>query len=335
MHVVLEIRTDSGAGEKIRLQTGETARIGRTTRADFAFPQDTYLSGIHFALTCEEAACRLTDLESSNGTFVNGKQVSECTLSDGDEIVAGHTTFAVHFESEVATAAPPPAQVAEAELAAAHAASTPSTLPLPPVPEASMSPYARRLMDILRAEPAPLFALLDAARDVRVLELLRGSTSEYQSLYEGEKGQELDDYAPYLVSLPPDSELLATLVSEGFSRSWGLFLTCDRPFAKVRRYLRKFLLVKNESGRELYFRFYDPRVMRLFLPTCNAAEAAQIFGPIRSYMVEAVEPETLLRFTNSERGIEQQRLPLSEPNALANSQPFSHTPTAPENAPSR
>lgn len=331
MRVVVEIRDDSGASEKIRLKTGETVRVGRTTRADVALPQDTYLSSLHFALTCEEDACRLTDLKSSNGTFVNGKQVRECALRDGDEIVAGHTTFAVHLETD----APPLILSAEAERTAAQPDATPSALSLAPVTEEAMPPYARRLLEILRAEPEPLFALLDAARDARALELLRGSVDEYQSLYEGEKGKELDDYAPYLVSLPPESGLLATLAREGFGRSWGLFLTCDKPFAKVRRYLRQFLLVKDERGRELYFRFYDPRVMRLFLPTCRVTEAARMFGPIRSYLVEAAEPETLLQFTNGERGVEQRRLPLSEPDALANSQPFSLSPAVPDNASSR
>jgi hypothetical protein len=35
---------------------------------------------------------------------------------------------------------------------------------------------------------------------------------------------------------------------------------------------RRFLRVKDEDG--LVFRFYDPRVMRVYLPTCAAGELA-------------------------------------------------------------
>jgi len=55
--------------------------------------------------------------------------------------------------------------------------------------------------------------------------------------------------------------------------------------------------VQTEDGRELYFRFYDPRVLRIFLPTCNAEEAATFFGPVRQFLVEAQDAETLLQFS--------------------------------------
>ncbi len=305
MQVIVEIKPAPVGGKKqIRIQPGQTVSVGRTTHADFSLPDDTYLSGVHFALECESDACRLRDLNSSNGTFVNGKQVAEATLSEGDEIVAGHTTFVVHLEAD------------ENEFAPSVATQTDAAFPLSVgMDEAETLAYNKRLLEILRGQPEPLFALLDAARDVRVLELLRASKEKYQSLYEGEQGKLLDDYAPYLLSLPPQSDFLETLVYEGWGKSWGLFLTCDKQFAQVRRYLRRFLLVKDEKGRQLYFRFYDPRVMRVYLPTCNAAETARMFGPISRYLVEAGEPDVLLQFTDGgQDGALEQRLPLAYEN---------------------
>jgi pSer/pThr/pTyr-binding forkhead associated (FHA) protein len=327
MRVVVEIRDDSGAGQKIRLKTGETVRIGRTTRADFALPQDTYLSSLHFALTCEEDACRLTDLKSSNGTLVNGKQVSECALRDGDEIVAGRTTFAVHLESDAPANALPLVSRAEAQPVA-----MPSALPVAPVTEAAMSPYARRLLEILRAESHPLFALLDAARDGRVLELLHNSEEKFQSLYEGEKGDELAAFAPYLVSLSTGSNLLNSLVAEGWGNSWGVYLTCDKDFERLRRYLRQFLLVTDEEGRTLYFRFYDPRVLRVYLPTCTPEESARMFGSISRYLMEAENPETLLLFTSGEQGATRQELTLLPDGQPSTGQLLTPLPPAVENA---
>lgn len=170
-----------------------------------------------------------------------------------------------------------------------------------------------RLLHILRGQPEPLFALLDAAREPKVLELLRSSEEEYQSLYEGKKGEELTAFAPYLVRLPAQSSLLETLVRDGWGKSWGVYLTCDKPFDRVRRYLRQFLLVKAEDNREMYFRFYDPRVLRVFLPTCTMEETVRFFGSIRCYLMEAGEPETLLKFTVNERGAKQEEVLLSAP----------------------
>jgi hypothetical protein len=40
----------------------------------------------------------------------------------------------------------------------------------------------------------------------------------------------------------------------------------------------------------LFFRFYDPRVMRNYLPTCPPAQLAEFFGPVDFYIAEAEEP---------------------------------------------
>src|SRR6185436_18904504 len=105
-------------------------------------------------------------------------------------------------------------------------------------------------------EQAPLYAVLDAAREERILTLLRSSPEHAQSLYEGPQGEELEDVAPYLVALPRDSWLLERLVGEGWGEGWGIYLTCRRPFAEVRRQLRRHLMVTlKETEERLYFRF--------------------------------------------------------------------------------
>jgi len=71
-------------------------QVGRTEWADCSLPHDGHLSSVHFRLESDAAGCYLRDLGSSNGTFVNGREVKErVRLCDGDEILAGRTTFAV------------------------------------------------------------------------------------------------------------------------------------------------------------------------------------------------------------------------------------------------
>src|SRR5712691_9372095 len=138
MRVILEIGTGALAGTKIPLKPGQPFRIGRTPKADHAFPDDKLMSGIHFAIECTEKGCRIRDLNSSNGTFLNGKKVAGATLQNGDEIVAGRTKFLVRIESEkVEAPAPPPRATAQRPSAAAP---LPSWKLAPSSPAASAAP---------------------------------------------------------------------------------------------------------------------------------------------------------------------------------------------------
>ncbi|HYO52169.1 DUF4123 domain-containing protein [Archangium sp.] len=151
-----------------------------------------------------------------------------------------------------------------------------------------------QVLTVMRAEAEPLFAVLDAARERRMLKLLQGAGEPFESLYEGEEGKELAEVAPYLVSLPKDSALLEQLMRSGWGRSWGLFLTSRLPFKETRRHLRKFLMIEDAStGKQLYFRFYDPRVLRMFLPTCTAEQRTEFLGRLGSILAEGEKGEVL------------------------------------------
>ncbi len=165
-----------------------------------------------------------------------------------------------------------------------------------------------RLLSFLRRQPAPLFAILDAARDKAVLDLLQKIGGNYRSLYEGAKGEALASAAPYLVELPAASPLLPHLVSGGWGKSWGVYLTSPLPFDEVRRHLRRFLLVQMEDGGRRYFRYYDPRVLRVFLPTCEAQEYTRFFEGMRAYLMEDEDPATLLRFSIGPSGFDRENI---------------------------
>jgi hypothetical protein len=151
-------------------------------------------------------------------------------------------------------------------------------------------------LDLLRNHEDQLFAILDAAQDRRICGLLRDYAGECQSLYEGKSAEELADYAPYLVRLPHEPELLELLLRDGWGKNWGVYLTCDSSFAELRKHLRQFLMVEID-GRTVYFRFYDPRVLRMFLPGAMPDQTTLFFGPIRMYFAEGENPETVFTFT--------------------------------------
>ncbi len=100
MNVILTIATGPEAGRELPVGPGEVVTVGRTSRSNVALAQDTFLSGVHFALECGESGCRLLDQGSANGTFLNGIRVMEAALADGDQITAGQTVFSIHVAAD-------------------------------------------------------------------------------------------------------------------------------------------------------------------------------------------------------------------------------------------
>ncbi len=289
MELILEVVSGPESGRRLRLRPRELRQVGGDDSADFVLRRDAALAAVHFDLMCDGASGRLRPLDGS-AVRVNGREVSgPVAVRDGDQVVAGQTTFRVRLRGEAApagAASPPAARRAEAA----------------PAPAARPAAAPPSVLDVLGGAPALLYALLDAARAPAVPALLRSSGEEFQSLYEGPKGEEMADFAPYLVRLPAASALLPALVAQGWGKSWGVYLTCGRPFKDVRRHFRHFLLVELHDGREVYFRFYDPRVLGPFLPTCGPEQVKEFFGPVECFYVEGDAGRRLTRFAPGPSG---------------------------------
>ena len=96
MGIILEIRNGPTAGKIIGLTKGQSVTIGRAAgKATFALAEDTFMSGLHFAVECGPSGCRVVDRKSSNGTFLNGARIQDAILANSDEIKAGKTVFHV------------------------------------------------------------------------------------------------------------------------------------------------------------------------------------------------------------------------------------------------
>jgi hypothetical protein len=140
-----------------------------------------------------------------------------------------------------------------------------------------------------------VWAVLDCARDPAVYRALIESRLEFRCLYSGRLPAELERAAPQLVELLPDHRLVHRLLTEGWGRSWGVFIKIADP-SPLRHHLRKFLKVRDEDDRSLIFRFYDPRVLRAYLPSCRPGEIETFFGPIAAFLTEDEGAGTLTEF---------------------------------------
>jgi len=140
-----------------------------------------------------------------------------------------------------------------------------------------------------------VYAVLDGASVPNIIQNLAKYKAKSICLYRGELDLELAQTAPYLVLLKPDSDLTDWVLS-GIGHHWGIFAISKANMKDMRKHFRTFLMVYDPDGQPMYFRYYDPRVLRVFLPTCNDDEIRQIFGPIDRYYVESKNGISLVPF---------------------------------------
>jgi hypothetical protein len=156
-------------------------------------------------------------------------------------------------------------------------------------------PWQTKLITALEA--ACNFVVLDGAISPAVRDLLNQAGVFYQSLYEGEQAADIAAFGPYLAEIQKGGKLVPFLIKVGWGNSWGVFLSTKMDFAATRKHLRHFLMVDIEGGERVLFRFYDPRVMRVFLPTCNAEQRKEFFGQIEQILVESEKKTAVIRYS--------------------------------------
>ncbi len=62
----------------------------------------------------------------------------------------------------------------------------------------------------------------------------------------------------------------------------------------VRRHLRRFLMASTEeSSKRMYFRYYDPSVLRDFLPLANPLQKSQLFMEVSAFLIEGPHHEVI------------------------------------------
>lgn len=161
-----------------------------------------------------------------------------------------------------------------------------------------------------------IWMLVDAARDQRIYGMLLDCFySRHTCLFSGSLPPELQVIAPYLVDLEYDDPKTRRFICSAWGNRWGIFLQYDGRVEILRRHLRTFLTVRDEQGRRLMFRYYDPRVLRVYLPTCTPAELETVFGPVERFFVEERISNALLEFRVDQRHLFTTRRSLTTRNS--------------------
>ena len=134
------------------------------------------------------------------------------------------------------------------------------------------------------------YFVLDAARIGRMLNDVMDFDLNIHSLYKYRSEEALADVAPYLIDVKNQLEFLSWYFEKGWGDSWGIFINSSENFENIFKHLRKFLIVQDEKGEELYFRFYDPRVLNDFFDVIEEEQAKEFFSGVNMYITETEIP---------------------------------------------
>jgi serine/threonine protein kinase len=118
VRISLTVTAGPARGQAFTFDEPDRFLFGRAADARVSLPHDPYVSRQHFLLEIAPPSCRVTDLDSKNGLFVNGVRyggrkppgpavrqapadAKGTLLEDGDEIAVGDTRMKIAIEVDV------------------------------------------------------------------------------------------------------------------------------------------------------------------------------------------------------------------------------------------
>lgn len=165
---------------------------------------------------------------------------------------------------------------------------------------------------LYREEGGGIFVVLDGASVNGLRQKLADEQPPHECLYAGELEPDMQEVAPYLVKLDPDTPFTDWVLDRGWGKHWGIFAETNAELPVLRRHFRGFLKVHDPNGKPMLFRYYDPRVLRTYLPTCNPEELKTLFGPVNAYMMEDESGASMLRFRLKNGALAKEAEPISK-----------------------
>ena len=90
------IALSSGEHDRKLVLNGHSLVLGRSMEADVTI-EDRWISRRHCELSERDGMLFVRDLDSTHGTYVNGRQVSEAWLRPDDKLTIGLTSFAASY----------------------------------------------------------------------------------------------------------------------------------------------------------------------------------------------------------------------------------------------
>ncbi|REJ75582.1 MAG: DUF4123 domain-containing protein [Acidobacteria bacterium] len=144
------------------------------------------------------------------------------------------------------------------------------------------------------------YCVLDGAAVKELPKRLYEMAPHHECLVRGELTPDMVHVAPYVALMIRGDDFSDWVLENTLGGNCGIFINTRFSITEMRNHLRALMAVHTEDGKPLIFRYYDPRVFRKFLPSCDAGQVETFFGKIDRFLVESEDGEGMLAYSQSE-----------------------------------
>lgn len=134
------------------------------------------------------------------------------------------------------------------------------------------------------------YLVLDGVALESVILAARRMNPDSHTLYEHLVESEFVELSPHLFTYHSQSRFAQLWLAAGRTHGYGFRVISKASPAQLVAHLQRFLLadITDANGTtQLYFRFFDPRVLNTLLPTLHPEQLRDFFGPIDAFVVES------------------------------------------------
>jgi hypothetical protein len=153
-----------------------------------------------------------------------------------------------------------------------------------------------KLQQHLVSDSSWLYGVLDGASVPELPMRLYETRAPNFCLFSGDLEPDMLYAAPYVVQLLPGNDMFDLVLNNGLGKHWGIFALSPHSIREMRRHFRSLVQACDERGKPLIFRFYDPRVLNRYLPTCTEEELETFFGKVYNFVAESEDGKSLTSY---------------------------------------
>ena len=155
---------------------------------------------------------------------------------------------------------------------------------------------SEKLKQYLVSNSAWLYCILDGASVPELPMRLYETRAPNFCLFPGDLEPDMLYVAPFVVQLLPGNSMFDLVLNNGVGKHWGIFARSPHSIREMRRHFESLVRIYDERANSYVFRFYDPRVLRRYLPTCSEEELSAFFGKVESFFAETEDGKELTRY---------------------------------------
>ena len=145
-----------------------------------------------------------------------------------------------------------------------------------------------------------VYSVIDGASAPPLLGKLAEYEPKHTCLFRGELSIEMAEVVPYMVKLEADDDFTNWLLEYSTQAPCCIFAHTDKDFLTLRKHFRSFLRVESPEGETLHFRYYDPRVLSIYLPNCEAEDNKVFYANVvEQFFLFDTKEKKLQEFQNT------------------------------------